>query len=248
MKILKCSFQIIKILFSIFLQFDWILSVSKFRLNFNLIIIVLSKESKSNCWSYVLSGIHRILQKGMILFKFALYIRTILQTNQFILISWVSEIYNFNLSETKRIISTVVAFLVLIVWIVIIVITIILTLSKDAYKLSESPDKRNKFAHLFNGVSFNKKSRLFIWFLQVRRAVFVILLITIGPKSSIVVISLLVGLQLIYFVFLVAIRPYEEINCNAIEITNELFFLIVLASLLKYNTVADWEGTPTIVY
>ena len=81
-----------------------------------------------------------------------------------------------------------------------------------------------------------------------RRAVFVILLITVEPKSSIGVISLLVGLQLIYFVFLVAIRPYKEVNCNVTEITNELYFLVMLASLLKYNTAADWEGTPTPVY
>ena len=97
-------------------------------------------------------------------------------------------------------------------------------------------------------MSLDKKSRLFALLLQMRRAVFVILLITVEPKSSIGVISLLVGLQIIYFVFLVAIRPYKEVNCNVTEITNELYFLVMLASLLKYNTAADWEGTPTTVY
>ena len=29
---------------------------------------------------------------------------------------------------------------------------------------------------------------------------------------------------------------------------NELYFLVILASLLKYNTADDWEGTPTIAY
>ena len=210
--------------------------------------LILSKESKSNCWTYVLSGIHRILQKLMILFTFAMYIRIILQTNQFALISWVSEIYLFNFSGTKRIISTIFALFVLIAWITIVVFTILLPFSKDAYKISESPDKRSKFDNFFDGVTLNKKSRLFVWLLLIRRAVFAILLITIGPKSSIVVISLLVGLQLIYFVFLVAIRPYREINCNVIEITNELYFLAILASLLKYNTAAYWEGTPTTAY
>ena len=210
--------------------------------------LILSKESKSNCCTYVLSGIHWILQKLMIFLTFALYIRIILQTNQFTLISWVSEISFFNISGTKRMISTIFALFVLIVWIAIVIFTILLSFSEDAYKISESPDKRRKCDHLFDGVTLNKKSRLFVWLLLIRRAVFVILLITIEPKSSIVVISLLVGLQLIYFVFLVAIRPYREINCNAIEITNELYFLVILASLLKYNTAADWEGTPTSEY
>ena len=168
--------------------------------------------------------------------------------NQFILVSWVSEIYQFNFSEVKRIISTIITFLILIGWIAIIVITFLFTLSKDIDKFSESPKKRNKFAHLFEGMSPNKKSRLFVWLLQIRRAVFVILLITIEHKSSIIAISLWVGLQLIYIGFLVAIRPYKEVNCNVIELTNELYFMVFLSSLLKYNTAADWEGTPTTAY
>ena len=184
----------------------------------------------------------------MILFTFALYIRVILQTNQFILISWVSEIYQFNFYGTKRIISIIIALFVFIAWIAIIAITIILTWSNDAYKLYESPDERSKFEQLFSEVSLNKKSRIFVWLLQIRRAVFVILLITIGPEFSIIAISILVGLQLIYFILLVVIRPYKEVNCNAIEIINELYFLVILASLLKYNNAADWEGTPTTAY
>ena len=184
----------------------------------------------------------------MILFTFALYIRIILETNQLILISWVSEIYQFKFYGVKRKISIIIAFLTLIVWIAIIVITILLTRSKDAYKFSESPDKRSKFAQLFDGMSLNKKSRIFVWLLQIRRAVFIILLITLGPKSSIIVISFLVGLQLIYLMILVAIRPYKEVSCNMIEITNELYFLVILASLLKYNTAANWEGIPTTTY
>ena len=209
---------------------------------------LLSKESKSNCWSTVLLNIHRILHKLMIFFTFALYIRIILQMNQFILISWVSETYQFNFYEIKRIISFIIAFLALVTWVAIIFITILLTLSKEAYEFSESPEKRGRFAHLFDGVSLNKKSRLFVWLLQIRRAVFIILLITVGPKSSIIVISILVGLQLVYLGLLVAIRPYKEISCNIIDITNEVYFLVILASLLKYNTAADWEGTPTTAY
>ena len=83
-------------------------------------------------------------------------------------------------------------------------ITILLTLSNYSYKLSESQDNRGKFTHLFDGVSLNKKSRLFVWLLLIRRAVFVNLLITLRPKFSIMVISFLVGFQIIYLVLLVA--------------------------------------------
>ena len=106
--------------------------------------IVLSKESKSNCWNYVLSVIHWILQKLMIFFTFALYIRIILETNQFILVSWVSEIYQFNFSGVKRIISTIIALLAFIGWITIIVITFLFTLSKEVDKFSESTEKKKQ--------------------------------------------------------------------------------------------------------
>ena len=209
---------------------------------------LLAKESKLNFWSYLLSCIHWFLQKLMELFTFALYIRIILESNQFILIAWVSEMYQFNFNETKRKFSIIIAFLILIAWIALIVITILFTLSNSANKLSESQDKRSKFANLFDGLSPNKKSRMFAWLLQIRRAIFVILLIILGPKSSIIVISFLVGLQLIYLLFLASIRPYEVLIWNIIEMTNELYFLVILAFLLKYNTAADWEGTPTTVY
>ena len=222
--------------------------MSKFLFYFNWLTLVLSKESKSDCWNKILLNIHWVLHKLMIFFTFALYIRVILQTNQFILISWVSEIYQFNFYGTKRIISFIIAFLVFITWIIIIFITILLTLSKDTYEFSESLDKTSKFAQLFDGMSLNKKSCIFVWLLQIRRTVFIILLITVGPKSSIIAISILVGLQLVYLGLLVAIRPYKEISCNIIEITNEVYFLVILASLLKYNTAADWEGTPTTAY
>ena len=209
---------------------------------------LLAKESKLNCWSYLLTCIHWFLQKLMVLFTFALYIRIILQSNQFILISWVSEIYQFNFNETKRKISIIIALLILIAWIALIVITTLFTFSKDVNKISESQDKRSKFAHLFDGLSPNKKSRLFAWLLQIRRAIFVILLIILGPKSSIIVISLLVGLQFIYLLLLAAIRPYEVVIWNVIEMTNEFYFLVLLAFLLKYNTAVDWKETPTTVY
>ena len=156
----------------------------KYWLFFNWVSIVLPKESRSNCWNYVLSKIHRILQKLMILFTFAIYIRIILEMNQFILISWVYEVYHFNFNGTKRIVSNIIEILVLILLMVIVFITILLTWSKDAYKLSESWDIRNKFAHLFDGVSLNKKSMLFVWLLQIRRAIFVILLIIIGRSRQ----------------------------------------------------------------
>ena len=208
----------------------------------------LKKTSKSDCWEYVLTIIHSILKKLMVLFTFALYIRIMLKTNQYILVSWISEIYHFNTSDTKRIISLVIAFITLLAWIIMIITVILFVFIQNEDSNEESPDKRSKFAHLFNGISPNKKSRLFIAILQIRRAIFVTLLITVGPVSSILVISILSGLQVIYLTILIVIRPFELAKCNLIEIVNEMYFFTLLASLLRFNSIADWEGTPTTIY
>ena len=130
---------------------------------------------------------------------------------------------------------------------IIIIIYFVFTQNKNSQE-ELSPDKRNKFAHLFNGVSSNKKSRLYIAILQIRRAVFVALLITIGPISSTLIISILVGLEAIYLLILILIRPFELVKCNIIEIIIEVYFFTMLASLLKFNNIESWEGTPTIIY
>ena len=185
----------------------------------------------------------------MILFTYALYIRIILKTNQYILISWVSEIYHFKISGKKRIISLVISFISLIAWITMIVIIIFFVFIQSKDSEEESPEKkRNKFTHLFNGVSPDKKSRIYIAILQIRRAVFITLLITIGPISSSLIIKILVGLQAIYLLILILIRPFELVKCNIIEIVNEMYFFTMLASLFKFNSIESWEGTPTTIY
>ena len=128
------------------------------------------------------------------------------------------------------------------------IIIILFAIFQNKVSEEESPEKRSKFAHLFNGVSPNKKSRLYIAILQIRRAVFVILLITVGPVSSTLIISILVGLQVIYLSILIIIRPFELVKCNIIEVLNEMYFFTMLASLLKFNSIEGWEGTPTTIY
>ena len=93
-----------------------------------------------------------------------------------------------------------------------ILFTFYLVLTQAINKYQESPDNRSKFAQLFIGVSKNKKSRLYVVFVQLRRAIFVILLITVEPVSSILVISILVGLQFIYLGVLIFIRPFELVK------------------------------------
>ena len=92
----------------------------------------------------------------MILFTFALYIRTILKTNQYILTSWISEIYQFDYYGSKRIASIVIAFLTLIAWIVLIIASTFLAISKSADHYLESPEKKKQICAVIQR-SFSKQ-------------------------------------------------------------------------------------------
>ena len=95
----------------------------------------------------------------MIFFTFALYIRIILKTNQYILTSWISEIYHFNYYGSKRIASIAIAFLTLIVWIILIIATIFLAISINADSYLESPEKKEANLHSYSTECLKTGSR-----------------------------------------------------------------------------------------
>ena len=184
-----------------------------------------------------------IFEKLMILISFAFYIRLTMKLNQLILISSVSEIYHFNTSDSKCIISLVIAIIVLVLWILLIWAIAYLACFQQEYE-----NKRNKFAQFFNGVTKEKKFKIYIVFLFIRRFIFVVILITLVPKSSVITIYVLIILQIAYMCILIIKRPYAEVKSNIIEIINEVYFITMLISLLFYNSIDRWLGTPTTAY
>ena len=99
---------------------------------------------------YLVTKIYRIL-------TFAFYIRTWLEMNQFMLISSISEIHQFKANGGLRIVSLVVAFLILALCLSLVVTSFYLTCS--SYKTLE--DQHNKLGEFYAELKSNKKHRLF---------------------------------------------------------------------------------------
>ena len=187
--------------------------------------------------------INIVFERLIILMNFALYIRLIMSMNQFILISSVSEIYHFNTFGYKRIISLVFANIVLILMILLIWIITFLV-----YFQKEIEGKRNKFSQFFDGITNKTSSKIYIVFILIRRFVYVIILITVAPKSSLITIWIILILQLIFIILLIFKRPYSDMKSNIIEVINEIYFFVILISLLHFNSIDRWIGTPTTAY
>ena len=184
-----------------------------------------------------------ITNKLFIFFTFGYYIRTLLEVNQYMLISSINEINEFNVSSRTRTISLIFAFLSLVFWLSIIGTAIYLLFS--SYIKSEND--HNKIGEFLLGLK-DKEGKLYSLLLLVRRFTFVAILIVFASKSPIMVIAVLWWLQLIYLIYLIILRPFDETKSNIIEIMNELYFTGLLGCLIRYNTEARWNHFSTTLY
>ena len=172
------------------------------------------------------------------------YIRFILEMNQYLLVWSISEIHNFNTTQPLRLVSLIIAFLILCGWLMLI--TIIFLLSLSSY---ETIDKeRNYIGELFSGVKMQRKTKLYIWVLLIRRLVFIVLLINLTMIPSPFLIGILTLIQLFYLVYLVVIHPFKETKCNIIEIVNEMYYILLLSSLIYLNSKQKWKSVLITIY
>ena len=114
-----------------------------------------------------------IIEKCFIILTFGYYIRLLLEMNQLMLISSISEIRELNSSNKFRIISLSVAAIILIILLSMIGFVVYLSISFT----NISNDKSSKLKEVFSGIREHKKFRFYIVILLLRRLAFVTILI-----------------------------------------------------------------------
>ena len=186
---------------------------------------------------YLVTKIYRIL-------TFAFYIRTCLEINQFMLISSISEIHQFKVNGGLRIVSLVVAFLILALCLSLIVTSFYLTCS--SYKTLE--DQHNKLGEFFAELKSNKKHRLFSPVMLLRRALFVSVLLVFDSTFPEWLLIVLFIFQLVYTGHLIILRPFEEVKANMIEVLNEIYLLIFYATLIFVKSKDDWTSAKILAF
>ena len=175
---------------------------------------------------------------------FGYYIRFILEINQYLLVSSINEIYNWNTSQSSRIVSLISAVLILIFCFVLIICTFMLSLS--SYEVIE--ETHNKLGEFYWGIKMQKKNKIHIPLMLSRRMIFISSLICLTSVNSQILIGVLSFLQLLWFVYLVILRPYKEFKGNLIEIIWEMYFLTLLTALIWLNSDEKWTKLSTNMY
>ena len=214
----------------------------------HLLILLLYRliptEAAEGRWKFAKTKSIKIVKNLFVILTFGWYIRYIFQTNQYVLISWINEMYSFTILDSKRIISLL--FSILVSWLCLCLIICVLSLSLSSYEVIKN--KHNKVGEIFSGVKMVRKSKIYVSVLLIRRAIFAILLITLQFIQSWILVTMLGVLQIWYLIYIIILRPFEEKWNNIIEIVNEIFFSILLNSLIFLNTESAWSSTVTDIY
>ena len=197
-----------------------------------------------NRWLWWKKVFKWIITKSFTILTFGYYIKSIIEMNQYFLVSSVYEIYNFNTSQTWRIISLIFA-LLLFLFLIIFVIWIAY-LAFTTFLIIKS--KHNKFGQLFEGLKVQNKYKFYSASVLIRLIIFVVFLLTLVKVSSKILIAVLVFLQIVFLVYSGILRPYDEVKTNIILVMNEIYFLFLLGALIFLNSENDWSSVSTYIY
>ena len=200
------------------------------------------RESQRCSWGaktqyWIVDKLYRMMVLGY-------FIRNGLEMSQFILISSVNEIYQWNITDCYRLLSFLFSTSMILLFMLIVILILYLTFS--AYRLNER--EHNLLEEFFRGIQQNKIHKFYVTLLLLRRFLFVILLITWLFISSRVIITVLFIIQVLYILNLSYLRPYEVTKGNLIEILNEIYFGFLLIFLAIVNTEDEWNSTKTNTY
>ena len=180
-----------------------------------------------------------LINKVLKIMTYAYYIRYFLEMHQFLLIASMYELYNNDTSQDIKQLSYFFAFALF--SLCTFLITFVGYLSLSSYQVEEG--QHNKLGELFAGIKMDKIRKFYVWVMLLRRAVFVILLISLMSIPSRILIWILVAIQVVYTAFVFIVRPFIERKNNIIECINEIYFSILLIALIFLNNEGDWNQT-----
>ena len=107
---------------------------------------------------------------------------------------------------------------------------------------------KSKLEKLSYGVKMQKKLKLYVNILLAWKTLVVKLLKFMNLIETWILINILSSVQFWFLVYIIVIRPFENIKENITEILNEVVFLILLTILIYYNKNNDWSYTIKTVY
>lgn len=108
------------------------------------------------------------------------------------------------------------------------------------YRNVKDSSKFKYSSEVFAELSVSTEARLHPILFLTRRLLFVGLLVLLTSIGSIATLSVMCGIQMLYMVMLLGMKPHKERVNNVVELINELAYLGYLAWHFNFNSRAKW--------
>jgi hypothetical protein len=179
------------------------------------------------------------------LFTFTMYVRVLFEGYQFLFLASFSELKNANVSEVYTALSFSISCLFTVICIVFLLLTLYMYCStKDNF----NKDERLKFGELFSGLKETNNARSYSFFVLLRRVLFVSLLVGLNTFASFWLVAGMAVIQTFYLAYIVALRPFDKVSNNIIEVVNEVFYWILIVLLFHLNKEIKWTDFASRAY
>ena len=178
-------------------------------------------------------------------FTLAVYIRTVLEAYQYLLICSVYEVDFFSTNSIDQWISIVFAFLLLFFCIKFFGIIVWKTYWQNPH-LKDLDTKA--FKELFEGIKITRTAKWFNTMLVLRRMLLIIFLIWFRLLSIYIKVGYVVLVQAIWLGYLMISNPLIELKFSIVNFIDEIEFLGLTWMLFVYNKKSDWTSRAESVF
>ena len=173
------------------------------------------------------------------IYSFSIYIRLIIEAYLMILLSWFSEIYELDTSNTINIVSFYTNIVIL-----IIVISLLIIWIWQIFKAhpTHNPRKQTYFVEFFGGLRDTTYSRIISAVFLVQRILSWIVVIFLVNFNLTIKLSILTVIQASHLMYLLIVRPYEDRKDFLLEWISQFIVVFFSTILSKFSSKNDWNS------
>jgi hypothetical protein len=224
-------------------------SRSTLKNHFTMIMIILLvslcyliTKLTHNCSGNRLSSFFGKFRAKILFFiGFVFYVRILLEGFLSLTLSSVAEIYQFKGESYQEIASFALSIAFLLIWVALLLVSIFYSCK---FRNQTLPSKF-RFMELFTGLRKSKWAHFYTPFSLSRRFLFVLIIVLSNNDNRESIFAPLILIQIIFWMYVIVIRPFETTGDNILQIQIEAFITIAIVYFYPFSSEEKWSQTAT---
>ena len=172
----------------------------------------------------------------------SVYLRVCIELSISVYLNGFVEIYQMKLSNGSRIISFCITLVV-----VLSLITVNIVAFYKWIMLVKNQPTGTRFEEFFKGLKVSNTAYLYTVFIMMRRMLSIMIVTVCTSLPMYVKVVMFVIVQLVAWLYIVIVRPFNATKNNIIEVLNESIYLVLSLSLLYYNEINWWDTVTSSI-